>query len=138
MKRMEVGFEWENQAECKLRGVPPEEFYPDTGYPGRGAVAACAACPVKAECAQAARRRREHGYWAGAMHNNGIPQRRSTAHTGSLRERMTAAGVTIRALSEIIGTPAGTVSRWAAGAHIPDKDRREAVERAVGPVVWKR
>ena len=96
-------------------------------------------CPpaMRARCGETAKRRREHGYWAGEMLAYGVPLRRAdTSYAGSLRDRMSSKGLTIRALAAALDIPTGTVSRWAAGAHVPGDARRASVEKIVGPVVW--
>ena len=59
-------------------------------------------CPpaMRARCGETAKRRREHGYWAGEMLAYGVPLRRAdTSYAGSLRDRMSSKGLTIRALA---------------------------------------
>lgn len=75
---MTVGYEtalplppaWQDHAAC--RDMDPALFFPGTGTAGGtiippAAVAACAACPVRAECLEFALSNHiRHGFWGGA------------------------------------------------------------------------
>lgn len=41
---------WRDRAECAIRAVPPEAFFPQAGPIPSEALLACFACPVRAEC----------------------------------------------------------------------------------------
>lgn len=61
---------WQDYAECVIRGVDPEAFYPLPGEPiPPEVVRACAACPVRWECLSYALAREEPdarwGIWGG-------------------------------------------------------------------------
>ena len=59
---------WQQSAAC--RDLPTELFYPDPNKaPDRRALDACAACPVRLECSEAAYRHSELGLWGGLTEN---------------------------------------------------------------------
>jgi WhiB family redox-sensing transcriptional regulator len=68
--------DWSDQAQCREAGV--EMFFPwkGSGQPVYAhhvadAVAVCAECPVRAECADEARRSHESGVWGGILFSHG-------------------------------------------------------------------
>ena len=58
--------EWYDLAAC--RGVGPHEFYLDRGDSTARALAICAGCPVRQQCAEFAVERNEPGIWGGLSH----------------------------------------------------------------------
>lgn len=77
-----AGVEWRQRARC--RGWDAEQFYPSRGGQLRQVLAACASCPVQAECLGAALALGEHhGVWGGT----------SGAARSRLRRVLRSAGV---------------------------------------------
>ena len=59
-----MSLDWRRNAACA--DLDTEDFFPvGTEKASEGARAACAACPVKAECLEYALENREHGWWGG-------------------------------------------------------------------------
>jgi WhiB family redox-sensing transcriptional regulator len=60
---------WQDSAEC--RGMDPGLFFPSAGqHVPVEAIGACARCPVRRECYEAAVAGREHGVWGGTSEDD--------------------------------------------------------------------
>jgi WhiB family redox-sensing transcriptional regulator len=59
---------WHADAAC--RAQPGVNFFPDAGEPSGAAHALCFACPVRAQCLEAALVGNERGIWAGTSYRS--------------------------------------------------------------------
>lgn len=74
---------WQQDGHC--RSTDPDAFFPDNDNPqlptNRAAYQVCAACPVRAECADFATRHHLVGIWGGtSTHQRRLHRRRTRQH----------------------------------------------------------
>ncbi len=98
------------QADAACRGMPVSLFYPERGKHALAARAACASCPVSAECFEAGINE-NHGIWAGTN----LKERRLTERRERTKRRNAAVCGTTGGYSAHAdrGEPSCRACRWA-------------------------